>query len=75
MPVMIQRIGRDTPMGATLVPDGAVFRTWAPAAPSVYVVTDAHATDHWSLESGSGGPPAAARRRNVGGLRSWPRGR
>jgi 1,4-alpha-glucan branching enzyme len=35
-------------MGATLVPNGAVFRTWAPAARDVYVVTDAHATDHWS---------------------------
>ena len=48
MPVMSRNIGRDIPMGATLVSDGAVFRTWAPAARDVYVVTDAHATGHWS---------------------------
>jgi 1,4-alpha-glucan branching enzyme len=36
-------------MGATLLPEGgAVFRTWAPAARDVYVVTDAHATGHWT---------------------------
>ena len=27
----------DTPMGATLVPGGAVFRAWAPRATSVYL--------------------------------------
>jgi 1,4-alpha-glucan branching enzyme len=48
MPVVNRNIGRDTPMGSTLMPDGAVFRVWAPAARDVYVVTDAHATSHWS---------------------------
>lgn len=43
-----REIGRDTPMGATLVPGGATFRTWAPAARSVHVVTDRHAVPGWS---------------------------
>ena len=30
-------IAPDTPMGATLVPGGAVFRAWAPRATSVYL--------------------------------------
>src|SRR5262245_26993169 len=30
----------DTPMGATLVEDGATFRIWAPSAREVYVITD-----------------------------------
>ena len=37
-------------MGATLLPEGgAVFRTWAPAARDVYVVTDAHTTRGWTV--------------------------
>ncbi len=41
-------VGRKTPMGATLVDGGAVFRVWAPAARDVHVVTAAHATADWS---------------------------
>lgn len=33
-------VGPTTPMGARLVPGGATFRVWAPAALEVYVVTD-----------------------------------
>ena len=40
MSVIDQHIGPGTPMGATLVAGGATFRTWAPTAPDVYVVTD-----------------------------------
>jgi 1,4-alpha-glucan branching enzyme len=32
-----QHITPETPMGATLVPDGATFRSWAPRAPQVFV--------------------------------------
>ena len=35
-------------MGATLIEAGAMFRTWAPAARDVYLVTDANATSLWS---------------------------
>lgn len=48
MPVLPHNIGRDTRMGATLVSGGTTFRTWAPAARDVYVVTDADATTSWS---------------------------
>ncbi|WP_333672532.1 alpha amylase C-terminal domain-containing protein [Elioraea tepidiphila] len=41
-------VGPYTPMGATLVPGGATFRTWAPTARSVHVVTDAHVDADWS---------------------------
>ena len=45
-------------MGATLLPrGGAAFRTWAPAARDVYVVTDAHASGH-----GTGWMPDPAHR-------------
>ncbi|MEA3186275.1 MAG: 1,4-alpha-glucan branching enzyme [Chthoniobacter sp.] len=30
-------VGSDTPLGATVLPDGAAFRTWAPAALEVYI--------------------------------------
>jgi len=44
---MLQKVGLDTPIGATLLPrGGAAFRTWAPAARDVYGVTDAHASGH-----------------------------
>ena len=33
-------ISASTPMGATLLPGGATFRTWAPAARAVFVVGD-----------------------------------
>lgn len=35
-------------MGATLVPGGATFRTWAPTARAVHLVTDHRASAHWS---------------------------
>ena len=55
---MLQKVGPDTPMGATLLPrGGAAFRTWGPAARDVYVVTDAHASGH-----GAGWMPDPAHR-------------
>ena len=76
MPVMNRKHRARHPDGRHAGAGGAVFRTWAPAARDVYVVTDAHATDHWShWAPGSGGPPVAARGRNVGRLRPWPRRR
>jgi 1,4-alpha-glucan branching enzyme len=48
VPVLDRQIGRDTPMGATLVEGGATVRTWAPAALDVYVVTAGQATSGWS---------------------------
>lgn len=48
MPVSQQHIGPDTRMGANLVDGGATFRTWAPSARDVYVVTDAGSTASWS---------------------------
>lgn len=40
-------VGARTPMGATLVNDGVVFRVWAPGAREVYVVTDEAETQGW----------------------------
>ena len=41
MPVSQQKIGPQTPMGATIVPgQGVTFRVWAPAAVAVYVCGD-----------------------------------
>lgn len=40
MPARQDHISASTPMGGTLVPGGATFRTWAPAAREVYVVGD-----------------------------------
>lgn len=40
MPASQLHIDSNTPMGATLVADGATFRVWAPAARAVYVLTD-----------------------------------
>lgn len=48
MPVLNQNVGRQTPMGATIVTGGTTFRTWAPTAQDVYVVTDPSATSSWS---------------------------
>jgi 1,4-alpha-glucan branching enzyme len=39
MSIRFQRVDRATPMGATLVPGGATFRTWAPRARNVYLLT------------------------------------
>ena len=38
MPVTDHLVGQTTPMGATLHPDGATLRTWAPNARAVYAV-------------------------------------
>jgi 1,4-alpha-glucan branching enzyme len=40
MPTSQSHISASTPMGANLVPGGATFRVWAPAARHVYVVLD-----------------------------------
>jgi 1,4-alpha-glucan branching enzyme len=51
MPVDQRNIGPSTPMGATLVDGGATFRTWAPNAADVYVVTDdLDASESWHWE-------------------------
>src|SRR4051812_19961951 len=39
-------VSGSTPMGATLVADGATFRLWAPAAEHVYVVIDGAGAYH-----------------------------
>jgi 1,4-alpha-glucan branching enzyme len=49
MPVAPSPLGTLTPMGATLAAGGALFRTWAPQARDVYVVTDAAATAGWTM--------------------------
>ncbi|MCX6629758.1 MAG: alpha-amylase family glycosyl hydrolase [Candidatus Solibacter sp.] len=38
MPVSLEHVFPDTPMGANLVADGATFRVWAPNAHSVHVI-------------------------------------
>jgi 1,4-alpha-glucan branching enzyme len=48
MQTLERQVGRHTGMGATLVPGGATFRTWAPSARAVHVVTEAHAAPDWS---------------------------
>jgi 1,4-alpha-glucan branching enzyme len=40
MPASLQHIHPDTPMGATLIADGATFRVWAPHARAVHVLGD-----------------------------------
>jgi 1,4-alpha-glucan branching enzyme len=50
MPASQSNIASDTPMGGTLVPGGATFRAWAPAARQVYIA--------WKPSAG-GGPPAS----------------
>jgi 1,4-alpha-glucan branching enzyme len=39
MPTSREGIGRDTPMGAAMVPGGVTFRIWAPNAQQVFVMT------------------------------------
>lgn len=43
MPASQQHISKSTPMGATLVADGATFRVWAPGATHAYVAINAAA--------------------------------
>jgi 1,4-alpha-glucan branching enzyme len=40
MPASLNHVGSETPMGATLVANGATFRVWAPTARSVHVLGD-----------------------------------
>jgi 1,4-alpha-glucan branching enzyme len=40
MPASLQHIHSGTPMGATLIADGATFRVWAPHARAVHVLGD-----------------------------------
>ena len=40
MPASLQHIHEHTPMGATLIANGATFRVWAPNAVAVYAVGD-----------------------------------
>ena len=40
MPASLQHIHPNTPMGATLIADGATFRVWAPHAREVYALGD-----------------------------------
>src|SRR3954454_6836975 len=41
-------INTQTPMGATVINAGVTFRTWAPDARDVYLVTAADDTNGWS---------------------------
>ena len=40
MPASLEHVNADTPMGATLIADGATFRVWAPHARAVHVLGD-----------------------------------
>ena len=48
MPVNLPEVGNLAAMGATLVPEGALFRTWAPAARDVHVATGQPTAEDWS---------------------------
>jgi 1,4-alpha-glucan branching enzyme len=66
MPVLNHRIDLDTPLGATLVDGGATFRTWAPGALDVYVITDSLA-----VSSATGWAPDATDRLVPLGDQTW----
>ena len=53
MSVQFQFVDRTTPMGANLVAGGATFRTWAPRARNVYLLTG----DALSLSATAGWTP------------------
>jgi 1,4-alpha-glucan branching enzyme len=57
MNVQSQVVDRTTPMGANLVPGGATFRTWAPRARNVYLVSgdalNGSATPGWTPSPGA----------------------
>ena len=40
-----------TPMGATLVSDGATFKVWAPLAEGVYLNGEFGGVAHWSTDT------------------------
>jgi 1,4-alpha-glucan branching enzyme len=66
MPVLNQHVDHNTPMGATLAHGGATFRTWAPCASDVYVVTD-----DLPASSAPGWTPKAADRLHQLGDQTW----
>src|SRR5512135_1229167 len=43
MPAPLDHVDRATPMGATLLAEGATFRVWAPQARAVHVIGDFNA--------------------------------
>ena len=58
VPTQTRIISNDTPMGANLVANGAIFRVWAPGAEKVYVIGDFNAwapNDPGLLETRPGG--------------------
>ncbi|MBV8104888.1 MAG: alpha amylase C-terminal domain-containing protein [Hyphomicrobiales bacterium] len=67
MNVQFQFVDRTTPMGANLVAGGAVFRTWAPRARNVYVMTG----DALVLSATTGWTPAPADRLTPLGDETW----
>ncbi|HLM66760.1 MAG TPA: hypothetical protein VK358_04490, partial [Longimicrobium sp.] len=46
MPASLDHVHPGTPMGANLIADGATFRTWAPNARAVHVLSDASGNAH-----------------------------
>ena len=50
MPAPQDYVSSSTPMGASLLPDGATFRVWAPAAAEVHAVGDFNG---WTRDEGS----------------------
>ena len=67
MNVQFESVGRATPMGANLVPGGATFRTWAPRARNVYLVTG----DALSQSSSAGWTPSPGDRLQPLGDETW----
>src|SRR4029453_2122455 len=58
VPASQDHISDSTPMGGTLIPGGATFRTWAPGAHAVYVLGDFNGwtqDDHALLVRHAGG--------------------
>ncbi len=50
MPAPLDHIDGATPMGATLLPDGATFRVWAPRARAIHVIGEFNA---WARSDGN----------------------
>jgi 1,4-alpha-glucan branching enzyme len=67
MGIQFQWVDRATPMGANLVAGGATFRTWAPRAKNVYVLTG----DTLAQASGAGWAPSADDRLTPLGDETW----
>jgi 1,4-alpha-glucan branching enzyme len=65
--VQFQFVDSATPMGATLVPGGATFRTWAPRARNVYLLTG----DALAAAAGGGWTPGPDDRLTPLGDESW----